>query len=111
MTRLSGCQAEILGAMAGRGWTTAAEIAEGQRMRSEAEGRSMGMSELGDEVRRALTDSWRTTIEIADGIPVGGRKDRKAHREMVRKHLRNLEKYGLAERSDAGGLVMWRRKR
>ena len=84
---------------------------ENQRMRSKARGRSMGMSELGDEVRQALTDTWRTTIEIADGIPVGGRKDRKTHREMVRKHLTTLAKYGIAERSDAGGLVMWRRKR
>lgn len=67
------------------------------------------MSELGDAVFEALGPEWRSVAEIADSIPKSERKDLSTHREMVRKHLVTLEKYGFAERS-TGSPVKWRRK-
>ena len=65
------------------------------------------MSELGEQVERALTPEWRTTAEIADAIPTKV-KDVRTHREMVRKHLLSLERYGVAEKD--GPPARWRRR-
>ena len=67
------------------------------------------MSELGDAVYAALGTEWRSVAEIADSIPKSDRKDLTTHREMVRKHLVTLEKYGMAERSDTSP-IRWRLK-
>lgn len=69
------------------------------------------MSELGDAVWNALDGQWRTAREIADMIPKPDRKDISVHRSMVLKHLRSLERYGMAESKaeDGGRTVRWRR--
>ena len=62
MTRLSGCQAEILGAMAGRGSMTAAEIAEASGL-GLARVRSTLHVMLGEIERRRGGKAWEWRIK------------------------------------------------
>ena len=69
------------------------------------------MSALGDAVWEALDrEMWQTAREIAERIPRGS-KSIAVQRSMVLKHLRSLERYGMAESraEDGGRTVRWRR--
>lgn len=71
------------------------------------------MSALGDAVWEALDrERWQTAREIAERIPRGS-KSIAVQRSMVLKHLRSLERYGMAESraEDGGRTVRWRRVR
>lgn len=54
------------------------------------------MSVFTDAVKEALTFEWRSTREIADGIPVRGVSDN-SHMSNVGRALRKAVRDGLAE--------------
>ena len=55
------------------------------------------MSEFTDAVRSSLTDEWRSTREIASGIPMSRGIAEETHRMEVCRVLRRMERDGLAE--------------
>lgn len=65
------------------------------------------MSEFADAVRSSLTDEWRSTREIASGIPMSRGIAEETHRMEVCRVLRRMERDGLAE----GRLVQLRHGR
>lgn len=54
------------------------------------------MSELAEAVAQAVTDEWRSTRQIADGIPDGRGVTHASHVMAVRKHLNRMKRHGEA---------------
>ena len=65
-----------------------------------------------EDVRALLTDEWRTTGEIARGIP-SDRRTQAGHVQAVRRALDSGYRFGLVERRETrrGGIRMWEWRR
>ena len=52
-----------------------------------------------EAVDASLMRDWRSTSEIASGIPLSSRAiDPYSHKRLVYKHLHKLERWGIAEK-------------
>jgi hypothetical protein len=73
------------------------------------------MSAMGEQVARALTHEWQTTVEIASKVEPSRGVDGWTHARLVYKHLHRALPYGEIERrvgpSPSGGRVAYWRLR
>ena len=70
------------------------------------------MSDLAEAVAKAVTDEWRSTRQIADGIPEGRGLAKDSHVMSVRKHLNRMARHGevieMTEVVDGKVRAFWR---